>query len=325
MRLIIFFAAIALAIGAFFLTSQMTSKPKEDALPVVQPTTIIKDAPSVDIYTAKQDISIGTIIKPTMLDIAPYPKNLLLDGMVQADPNNPSTDIVKMVARTPFQKGEPIFMNKLGNEKDPSFMAAALPKGMRMVTIAVDTVSGVGNSVYPGDRVDVIITHDVVLDKSKASADPAPAGHPGEAETVKKDPITEVLLSNIKVMAVNQKPLIHGNDPPAPLTNVSIEVSAVDAQKLRLTENGNGRLSLALRSIKDQDENELARPTGLNDLSRLTPPAYFPVLYDNIVKGPATSAAVETPKVDSALPLPTKSYVSVVRGTKIDPVEVTQP
>lgn len=310
MRLIIFFVAIALAAGAFVLTSRFTAQPTDSAIPIAQPQTIIKDVPTADIYIAKQEIPIGTIIKPEMLDIQPYPKNLLLDGMVQADPNNPSPAIVRMVARTPFLKGEPLFMNKLGNERDPGFLAAALPKGFRAVTIAVDNISGVGNFVYPGDRVDILITHDVGLDKAVAP----PAG------TVKpKDPITEVLLPNVKVLAVNQKPIIQGNEPPQPLTNVSLEVSSVDAQKLRLTENGNGRLSLALRSLKDREENELARPTGLSDLSRLTPPAYFPVLYDTTDKSSNTEPAA------TGTEMPMKSVVNVVRGVKAEPVEVSQP
>ncbi len=311
MRLIIFFVAIALAAGAFVLTSRLTVQPSDPSALIAQPQTIIKDVPTADIYIAKQEIPIGTIIKPEMLDIQPYPKNLLLEGMVQADPNNPSTSIVRMVARTPFLKGEPLFMNKLGNDKDPGFLAAALPKGFRAVTIAVDNISGVGNFVYPGDRVDILITHDVGLDNDGAS--------PAVNANKKKDPITEVLLPNVKVLAVNQKPIIQGNEPPTPLTNVSLEVSSVDAQKLRLTENGNGRLSLALRSLKDREENELARPTGLSDLSRLTPPAYFPVLYDTTEKASNTEPAA------TGAETPMKSVVNVVRGVKAEPVEVSQP
>lgn len=301
------------------LTSRLTTTSKDAPIPVAEPQTIIREVPTVDIYIAKQDISIGSVIKPEMLDVQPYPKNLLLDGMVLNDPNNPATHVVNMVARVPFLKGEPLFLNKLGNDKDPSFLAASLPKGMRVVTIAVDTVSGVGNFVFPGDRVDVLITHDVKTDNNSKNADGTP---PNVVKVEKKEPITEILLPNIKVLAVNQKPIINGKEPPPPLTNISLEVSAVDAQKLRLTENGNGRLSLALRSLKDRDENELARPTGLNDLSRLTPPAYFPVLYETADK--SASQDMTSPEDVSGMPK-AKSFVNVVRGVKAEPVEVTQP
>src|SRR5580658_4035513 len=97
-----------------------------------------------------------------MLYIQTWPKHLKLDDMVEANPSEPS-GLLKMVARTPFTKGEPIMLSRLANEKDPSFLAASLPKGMRVVTIAVDQVSGVAGFIFPGDRVDVIITHDISL------------------------------------------------------------------------------------------------------------------------------------------------------------------
>jgi Flp pilus assembly protein CpaB len=135
MRLIIMFIAIALAAGAFFITVHFTAKTPEQAQsPVVEPRTQMQEVPTVDIYTAKQDITIGSVITPDMLDLHPWPKNLLLPDMVVVDPSH-SNDIVKMIVRTPFQKGEPIIMNKLANANDPSFLASSLNEGMRLVTI----------------------------------------------------------------------------------------------------------------------------------------------------------------------------------------------
>jgi pilus assembly protein CpaB len=314
------FIAIALAAGAFFLTMHFTSNQEPDkALPVVQPQTVYKEVPTVDVYTAKQDIPIGAIIKADMLDIQPWPKHLKLDDMVEANPNESST-LVRMVARTPFSKGEPIMLNRLANEKDPSFLAASLPKGMRVVTIAVDPVSGVGGFVFPGDRVDVLITHDIVLSRHEE------VKPDGTKTDPKKDPVTEVLLSNLRVMAVNQKSSIHSGEPPMVPSTVSLEVSATDAQKLRLTENGNGRLSLALRSLHDKDENELARPTGLGDLSRLTPPAYFPVLYDTNGQANYTPRIVNTPPTDVPEDVVNdRSAIIVVRGVTAEEVETSRP
>jgi len=321
MRLIIMFIAIALAAGAFFLTMHFTSNQEsEKGLPIAQPQTVYKEVPTIDVYTAKQEIPIGAIIKPDMLDIQPWPKHLKLDDMVEANPNQAS-DLVKMVARTPFTKGEPIMLSRLANEKDPSFLAASLPKGMRVVTVAVDQVSGVAGFVFPGDRVDVLVTHDINLSQREEM------GPGGKKQEPKKDPITEVLLSNIRVMAVNQKSAAHGGEPPMIPSTISLEVSASDAQKLRLTESGNGRLSLALRSLHDKDEIELARPTGLGDLSRLTPPAYFPVLYDT------NGQMSYTPRVVSGNPsdVPANAETSenaaiiVVRGVTAEEVEVSRP
>lgn len=326
MRLIIMFIAIALAAGAFFITMRFTSQEPDKNVVVAQPQAIYKEVPTTDIYTAKEDIAIGAVIKPEMLDIQPWPTHLKLDDMVNATPDK-NTDLVKMVARTPFTKGEPIMQSRLANERDPNFLAASLPKGMRVVTIAVDQVSGVGGFVYPGDRVDVLITHDVVLSQH---VDIRPDGSKVDP---KRDPVTEVLLSNVRVMAVNQKSAIHGGEPPILPTNVSLEVSAGDAQKLRLTESSNGRLSLTLRSLKDKDEAELARPSGVGDLSRLTPPAYFSVLYDvngqanyvPRVSGIGNGTAVDPTKPEGEEFQEGKSAITVVRGIKAEEVDVTRP
>ncbi len=265
MRLIIMFIAIALAAGAFFITMHFTSTNREPQLqpvPVVVPQTQVQEVPTVDIYTAKDDIPIGTVITQEMLDLHPWPKNLLLPDMIIVDSSHPS-EALKMITRTPFQKGEPMIMNRLANEHDPSFLAASLGEGMRLVTIAVDAISGAGGFVFPGDRVDVLITHDVTT------------GFVNDKKEDVKEPITEVLVSDVRVMATNQKSTAHGGDAPVVPANVSLEVSADNAQKIRLAENANGRLSLALRSLKDRDKATVAHPSAISDLSavRVVPSA----------------------------------------------------
>lgn len=258
MRLIIMFIAIALSAGAFFITMHFTSNNKDQAQPtqpaIVQSTPQPQEEPGVDIYTAKQDISIGTVITQDMLDLQSWPKSKLLADMVTVDQSHPSAAL-NMITRTPFQKGEPIIMNRLANPNDPSFLASSLDKGMRMITIAVDVVSGGGGFVFPGDRVDVLITHDVAT------------GQMDEKKQPIKDPVTEVLVSDVRIMATNQKSTAHGGDAPVVPTNVSLEVSADNAQKIRLAESANGRLSIALRALKDKDTATIARPTGISDLS----------------------------------------------------------
>lgn len=331
MTKIFWFVALALTAGVFFIVLQFTSGDKDKGLPLAQPQVLVKEVPTTDVYVAKQDIPIGAILEPEMLDIQPWPSHLVLEDMVKADPSKPS-DIVKMVVRTPFLKGEPIIRHKLANDKDPSFLAAQLPKGFRLVTIGVDPVSGVAGFVFPGDRVDVLVTHDLELGKQ---ADSVPLSQPQSAANgsnapaaplpPKKDPVTEVLLSNVLVMAINQKATAHGGEPPVQPSMISLAVAPGDVQKIRLTENGNGRLSLALRSLKDKDDAELARPTGLGDLSRLTSPAYFPVLYDANGQPSFISPAAEADAKDQKAADDQKTSIKVTRGVKEEAVEVTRP
>lgn len=294
MRLIIMFIAIALAAGAFFITVHFTAKtPEVPVQPVmVEPTKVqVQEVPTVDIYTAKEDIPIGTVMTMDMLDTHPWPKNLLLPDMIAADGSHAS-DIVKMVVRTPFQKGEPIIMNKLANANDPSFLAASLAPGMRLITIAVDAISGGGGFIFPGDRVDVLITHDVFAHDVIATDTSSTTS---KVDTPRQ-PVTEVLVPDVRVLATNQKSTAHGGDAPVVPSDISLEVTPEDAEKIRLAENGNGRLSLALRALKDKGTAPIVRPIGTADLSAV-----------RIIPGQDSTEVV------------------VVRGVKPESVGVTKP
>ena len=64
---------------------------------------------------------------------------------------------------------------------------------------------------------------------------------------------------------------------------------------------------------------ELARPTGVGDLSHLTPPSYFPVLYDN--NGQAIGSSKQADEANEG----SKMEITVVRGVHAEEVEVSQP
>lgn len=317
MRLIIMFAAIVLSAAAFFIVMHYFTPPKEPVVVKnVQPTVV--QTPTTNIYMARQDIPIGTQIKPEMLDIQPWPQHLLLPDMVQANPGKPS-DLVKMVTRAPFQRGEPIIKNMLANENDPGYLAAALSQGMRAVTVQLDAYSAVGGFIYPGDRVDILLTHDVKYNNGleDATTSSLSGGRlSGESLHAQKgSPVSEMLISNVRVLAMNQRIISHSGDAPIPPASVTLEVSLHDAEKLRLTE-GNGRLSLALRSLKDFNLVEPVRPAGINDLSHLTPPAYFPVIYGDDGKPMYASPYEEA--VNSSL-------IVVTRGVQMQEVGVSRP
>lgn len=304
MRLIILFVAIAFAAGAFFLTLHFTSKPPEAApMPVMVEQNPAAPAPTptvetVDVYTAKDDMPIGTIISPEMLDIRPWPKSQVQEDMVVSDAAHPITSMSKMIVRTPFQKGEPIYHSKLANENDPSFLASSLGQGMRLITVAVDAISGGGGFVFPGDFVDVLVTHDVIIGYSRSDSGSNNLTGTGTPETIQpeKKSVTEVLIPNVRVMATNQKSTAHGGEPPVVPANISLEVSTEDAQKIRLVENGNGHLSLALRALKDKNSTSVPRPSDMSDLSAV-----------------------------KAVANPDAAQVEVVRGTSVRSVEVDKP
>ena len=55
-------------------------------------------------------------------------------------------------------EGQPILPADVVHPGDHGFLAAVLAPDMRAVTVAVDAVSGTAGLIWPGDRVDLILT-----------------------------------------------------------------------------------------------------------------------------------------------------------------------
>ena len=67
--------------------------------------------------------------------------------------------VVGDIVREPIYAGEPITSAKIVRSGDFSYMAVRLPEGMRAVSLPVNVESGAGGFIQPGDRIDVLSTH----------------------------------------------------------------------------------------------------------------------------------------------------------------------
>ena len=211
------------------------------------------DFATVNILIASRQIRIGEVITSEMVTSQPWPEHLLVESFVTS--GEASYPVVGQVARGTFQSGEPILKTKLANRNDPGFLAAALSPNMRMVTIASDGIAGLAGLVIPGDRVDVLITYPI----------PAEDREPDSDDT---EQVTETILNNVRVLAVNQQ--VTGTkdkkDQRLP-SSISLEVTLEDAQRLRLGQDA-GYLSLALRSIDAVEEEEIPSLTRAKNISQ---------------------------------------------------------
>jgi pilus assembly protein CpaB len=242
MRFIVLGIIVLFALAAGYASLQLAgqSQPAPTAGAAPQPIS------AVNVLVAKQPIPLGTVISEEMVDQQPWPQHLVLDGFITAD--NKDTNLIGMVTRSDFQEREPLILSKLGNPNDGNFLAASIGKGMRAVTLSVDAISGVAGYLFPGDRVDILVTH--------ATGDNS--GSPNASE---------ILIANVKVLATDLRKAGNKTSGEAP-SNLTLEVTTDDAQKIKLAEK-RGTLSIALRSLKDKDETGVASPTTLKNLSRL--------------------------------------------------------
>src|SRR5690606_39309743 len=65
------------------------------------------------------------------------------------------------VVRNAITAGQPLTKGAIVSPGDRGFLAAALGPGMRAITIPVSSLTGVAGLVFPGDRVDLLLTQTI--------------------------------------------------------------------------------------------------------------------------------------------------------------------
>ncbi|RUZ00695.1 Flp pilus assembly protein CpaB [Mesorhizobium sp. M7A.F.Ca.CA.001.12.2.1] len=145
---------------------------------------------------------------------------------------------------------EPVLASKITGPGQRATLSAVLGEGMKAVSIRVNDVLGVAGFVFPGDRVDVLLTRTV-------------RGDDGADKS-----FVDVLLQSMKVLAIDQVADV-SKDSPTVVKSVTLEASTKDAQKLTLAA-GAGQLSLALRQAA-ASKGEMTERVTLSDLTGETP------------------------------------------------------
>ena len=311
-------AAILFAAVAAIVVLRMSPGTQTSTAPMA--TAAAPQLKTVNIYVASQSITIGSTITQDMLAIQPWPEHLVLDGFVRAEggPN-----LAGMVARSAFQAQEPFLMNKLANPNDPNFLAGALPKGMRIITLQTNEIEGVGGFVFPGDRVDVLLTHQITRWTNGT-------GSVAAAPVQEVEPITETVLTNTLVVAVDQR-ASSGNttDRNGNLTvprSVSLMVSPADAQRLRLGSQ-KGTLTLVLRSLQDKETSDPLLTTRVSDVSAVADAGGLSADSVMVVRGiDARESVVTTTSTNAtAATAENNTPAQVVRATTATTQAATAP
>ena len=222
---------LAVAIGAggiaAYLASGSDDKPAP-AQPVAQMQT-------VDILVAKLDIGLGQSVKPTDLQWQTWPAATASSSFIsRASKADAIKEITGSIARSPFIAGEPIREQKLVKADGSGFMAAILPAGYRAISTEISPETGAGGFILPNDRVDVLLTK---RDKNPDKTGP-------------DVPNSEVILSNVRVLAIDQAPKEKEGASALVGRTVTLELKPEQTETLARSRLS-GTLSLALRSIAD--------------------------------------------------------------------------
>jgi len=236
-----------------------------------------KATPTQEILVAARDLPAGTLLKDVDLKWQTWPKEEGVAGFAVKGEKD-IKDYAGTVVRYGMRAGEPVMAGRTVKAGEQGFMAAALNPGMRAVSIAISPVAGVAGFVFPGDHVDVIVTHQLGR-KSEAS---------GEARRV-----SETMLKNVRVLALDQKMNDQITEPKVAQI-ATIEVTPKQAETMALISEI-GTVSLALRSIANDPNEDLttaAEPTTAGE----------PTAEDHVVPSVVLDAAALATKESAAPP-----------------------
>jgi len=225
-KLVLLLAALVIAAGTAFIARSMfagSSSPQAvAAINTPQPT-----GPRV--LVANRSLPVGTIITQDAIGFQAWPTELVQDAYF-IDGEADVSQLLGTVVRYPITAGEPVTQGGLVAPGDRGFLAAALGPGMRAVTVPVNANTAVAGFVFPGDRIDLMMTHD--------------------ANGLKA---TETILRNLRVLATDQstsQATVEGQTPVRTFSTVTLEVTPKIAEKIAVAQTV-GTLSLSLRSIAD--------------------------------------------------------------------------
>jgi pilus assembly protein CpaB len=224
-------ALVMAGVSAFMARSMFTGAGAPQAAATEQTVPV-----GPEVLVATKALPIGTIIEPNSFRYQPWPKDLVEKAyFLKGDSDLASLN--GTVVRTAITAGQPITQGSLVKPGDRGFLAAALGPGMRAVTVSVSAQSGVAGFVFPGDRVDLVLTQDV------------PGG--GDGPPLK---VSETIIRNLRVLATDQRTDNSvgedGKTVVATFSTVTIEATPKIAEKIAVAQTI-GQLSLSLRSIAD--------------------------------------------------------------------------
>ncbi len=273
-------AAVVLGMLAVFL-ARMFLLPDAN-----KPVATANAVQTVSAVVASQPFAFGEKITAEKLKVVAWPAAGLPAGtfqrIVDAVGNNDK------VALRAIDTNELVTAAALSGKESRLSASALLGPTMRAASIPISESSAAGGFVAPGDRVDVFLTR------------------PADGDSL---PYTDMLVQNVRVLAVGQDSNV-GKDKPEVTRTATIEVTALQAQKLALAQNV-GSLSLSLRNIVDESRLRLetAQIFDLNDGTVTR------VLKRQSAAAPAAAAPPAAGGGPAVAPRPSGPSVEVFRGS----------
>ncbi len=252
---------IVLLVGALLIAAVTAVMAKNMFSGASAPSAQAKQAVPLGphVLVATRTLPVGTIIDAEAFRFQPWPEGLIQDAyFTRGEGGVDPASLIGTVVRSEITAGQPATQGSLVRPGERGFLAAALAPGMRAITVGVSDTSGVNGFVFPGDRVDLVLTQEV-----SGGGDGSPLR------------VSETIIRNIRVLAVDRRMNVRdaaGNQVAQNTSTITFEATPKIAEKIAVAQTI-GQLSLALRSLADNNaELERAIASGEVQLPENTDP-----------------------------------------------------
>lgn len=223
------------------------------------------------VVAAALEIPYGTKVEQRHLKYVEIPEGVAPTGFFTK-----AEDVEGRVATIPIARGEILISERFAAHEAGSTLAALVSANMRALTVRVNDVIGVAGFLLPGNRVDVLSSR----------------------KTTDRRAVTETILRNIKVLAVDQSASTDQNEPVI-VRAVTLEMTPEETEIL-VRARTEGEIQLTLRNPLQEEE-----------LVAEAEPEPEPVKTEVVIQKRAPE------------PRSRSTTVTVIRGTKVDETKTT--
>lgn len=233
---LILFALLLGAAAVLGVVLYQVSLPAPSAGPVIAANAPPPPPLKVSYLVAARALPAGTLVRDADFTTkAALPTDLPPNAIT--DSSEARANLRGALVSHYIDAGGMVSLDSVLRPRDRGFLAAVLTPGTRAVSIAVDAVTGVAGLIWPGDRVDVLLTQQM-----DAAAMPA------------RRVMSRIILQEARVIAVDQQ-MVQGatgdtGNPGRVARTVTLEVAPEQAETLAVAQRL-GLLSLAIRPLQD--------------------------------------------------------------------------
>jgi pilus assembly protein CpaB len=253
-KLLLLGIALAAGLGTVYMAQAILQPPPPPpAAPAPKKVAAPEPKPQLRVLVSARSLPAGHLIVPDDLVWTPWDETDARLHSYYLEGEQPLAELHGAVVRRGIEGGQPLLQGRIVKPGEQGFLAAVLEPGMRAVAVRINLVTGIAGLVFPGDRVDLLLTQRVE--------------RPNDPQRPERF-ASETVLTNLRVLAIDQSTNDQTSTPKQAET-VTLEVTPKQAELVTLMSEI-GQLSLSLRSLQGEEEKQLlaqllpgrAEPTG---------------------------------------------------------------